>query len=71
MRKLLVLLLLNMVVFSVSAQKIDQIINAKEVLRIESVLASDEMQGRKTFTPGIDKAAAFIAEEFAKMKIAH
>ena len=70
MRKLLVLLLLNMVVFSVSAQQIDQIINAKEVLRIESVLASDEMQGRKTFTPGIDKAAAFIAEEFAKMKIA-
>ena len=48
------------------AQKIDKIINADEVKRIESVLASDEMQGRKTFTPYIDKAADFIASEFEK-----
>jgi hypothetical protein len=34
------------------------------VSRIENVLAGDEMRGRKTFTPDIDKAAAFIAEEF-------
>ena len=27
------------------------------------------MQGRKTFTPGNDKAAAFIADEFAKSKL--
>jgi len=48
------------------AQNIDQIINAKEVSRIENVLASDDMQGRKTFTPSIDKAAEFIASEFKK-----
>jgi hypothetical protein len=30
------------------------------------VLASDEMQGRKTFSPAIDKAADFIAGEFQK-----
>jgi hypothetical protein len=48
------------------AQNIDQIINAKEVSRIENVLASDSMQGRKTFTPSIDKAADFIAAEFKK-----
>lgn len=48
------------------AQNIDQTINAKEVSRIENVLASDNMQGRKTFTPSIDKAADFIAAEFKK-----
>ncbi|MEO6948809.1 MAG: M28 family peptidase [Ginsengibacter sp.] len=52
-----------------SAQNIDKIINAKEVRRIESVLASDEMQGRKTFTPSIDKAADFIAAEFKHSKL--
>lgn len=46
------------------AQSIDKIINAKEVERIETVLASDDMQGRKTFTPSIEKAADFIAAEF-------
>lgn len=48
------------------AQSIDKIINTKEVERIERFLAADEMQGRKTFTPSIDKAADFIAGEFEK-----
>jgi hypothetical protein len=51
------------------AQKIDKIINAAEVGRIEGILSADDMQGRKTFTPGIDKAAEFIAAEFAKSKL--
>jgi hypothetical protein len=51
------------------AQKIDKIINATEVERIERVLASDDMQGRKTFSAGIDKAADFIAAEFASSKL--
>lgn len=51
------------------AQDIDKIINAAEVDRIERILAADDMQGRKTFTPGIDKAADFIAAEFAKSKL--
>lgn len=55
---------------SLFAQSIDKIIKPEEVLRIESALASDEMQGRRTFTQGIDKAASFIAAEFAAMKIA-
>jgi Zn-dependent M28 family amino/carboxypeptidase len=46
------------------AQKADDIINAKEVERIERVLASDDMRGRRAFTPDIDKAADFIAAEF-------
>lgn len=48
------------------AQSIDKIINASEVERIERVLSSDSMQGRKIFTPSIDKAAEFIAAEFKK-----
>jgi hypothetical protein len=51
------------------AQDIDKIINAREVERIEKMLAADSMQGRKIFTPAIDKAADFIAGEFAKSKL--
>ena len=47
------------------AQKND-VIDAKEVLRIENVLASDEMKGRRTGSPEIDKAAQFISDEFSK-----
>ncbi len=50
----------------VYSQDIDKIINATEVERIEKILSSDDMQGRRTFSPGIDKAADFIAEEFKK-----
>ncbi len=48
------------------AQNTDNIITAKEVLRIENMLASDEMKGRRTGSPEIDKAAQFIAGEFKK-----
>ena len=51
------------------AQKIDKIINATEVERIEKILSADDMLGRKPFTPGIDKAADFIAAEFAKSNL--
>ncbi len=51
---------------NLSAQSIDKIINAAEVQRIEKVLSSDSMQGRKVFTPSIDKAADFITAEFKK-----
>ena len=48
------------------AQSIDKIINATEVKRIEQILSADDMQGRRTFTPGIEKASAFIESEFKK-----
>ncbi|HWJ89611.1 MAG TPA: M28 family peptidase, partial [Flavisolibacter sp.] len=44
----------------------DAVINPAEVKRIESMLASDDMRGRRTGTPDIDRAAAFIADEFKK-----
>ncbi|MFA9198311.1 MAG: M28 family peptidase [Aquirufa sp.] len=48
------------------AQKIDKIITRSETERIETYLASDELAGRKPFTPGIEKAAQFISAEFEK-----
>ena len=48
------------------AQQSDKILNATEAMRIVSFLASDDLKGRKTGTPEIDKAADFIAEEFKK-----
>ncbi len=56
--------LLATATFSLFAQKIDVIINAKEVERVERTLASDEMRGRRVFTQDIDKAAGFIEAEF-------
>lgn len=46
------------------AQNIDAIINAREVESIEKTISSDEMQGRGSFSPGLEKAADFIAGEF-------
>ena len=41
-------------------------ITLSDVSRIEKILAADDMQGRKVFTPGIKKAAEFIAKEFGE-----
>ena len=62
---LLTWLLVSITIF-ISAQKSDDIINAKEVERIERILSADDMMGRKAFTPYADKAADFIADEFKK-----
>jgi hypothetical protein len=48
------------------AQQADEVLNATEALRIERFLASDDLKGRRTGSPEIDKAAEFIAEEFKK-----
>ncbi|HJW17312.1 MAG TPA: M20/M25/M40 family metallo-hydrolase, partial [Flavisolibacter sp.] len=48
------------------AQKMNSVINVKEVERVESTLASDDMRGRKAGTPDIERAAQFIAGEFKK-----
>ncbi|MCG2609914.1 M28 family peptidase [Flavobacterium sp. SM15] len=48
----------------------NRLIDAVDVERIETVLASDKMQGREIFTPGIDSASAFIEKEFQKTGLA-
>jgi hypothetical protein len=64
MRKFFISGLLISITSFLWAQKIDAIINPAEAARILNVLASDEMKGRKVFSPEIDKAADFIASEF-------
>lgn len=61
----LILNCLFLVKVGIQAQNIDTIINVKEVERIEKILSADSMEGRRTFSTGVDKAAAFIASEFA------
>lgn len=50
----------------VHAQNVDKIINPTSVKNVLSVLAADDMRGRKTFTPDIDRAADYIATQFKK-----
>jgi hypothetical protein len=69
MKKMLFTSLMLFFVFIAAAQHIENILNAKEAERIERYLTSDSLKGRKTFTEGIDKAADFIAAEFAKNKL--
>lgn len=61
-----ILLISVLASFSSPAQKINKLIKEKKVKAVLSTLAADDMQGRKPQTPGIEKAANFIAAEFAK-----
>ena len=56
-------LLMSATLFS-WGQRLEYVINPEEVERIEKVLASDEMRGRKVFTKEIEMAADFIEAEF-------
>ncbi|KAF2506736.1 M20/M25/M40 family metallo-hydrolase [Flavobacterium zhairuonense] len=67
MKKIIVSIFVLSQCFNVHGQSIDKIITNKEVTRIEKILSADDMQGRRTFTPGIDKASAFIESEFKKI----
>ncbi len=48
-------------------QSTNQIVDTKEVARLLNTLAADDMEGRASFTPGIERAANFIATEFKKI----
>ncbi len=69
MKKTFLALIATCTFFYSCTENIDNIINEKEVERIERILASDDMEGRRTFTPGIDKAADFIASDFKNSKL--
>jgi hypothetical protein len=45
---------------------VDKLIKQDDVERIIKTLSADDMQGRATFTPGIEKAAQFIEGEYKK-----
>jgi hypothetical protein len=47
-----------------SAQNIDKIINATTVEQTERTLSADDMRGRASFTPDIERAADYIESRF-------
>lgn len=65
MRNLALLLLVLFTFSSASAQKIH--VKQPYVERLIKTLSADDMQGRKTFEPGIEKAAQVIAQEFGQI----
>ncbi|MGL2992404.1 M28 family peptidase [Flavobacterium sp. TSSA_36] len=46
-------------------------ISENEVTRIETELASDAMEGRGMFTPGIERASTFIENEFKRIGLTY
>jgi hypothetical protein len=67
MKKTIYTLLFVFAASIASAQDINKIITKEYVDHLIKTLSSDEMQGRRTFTPGIDKAATFIENEFKQI----
>ena len=66
MKKAAILLLLSILFVHLIAQKKSEWKHLKETEQIVKFLAADELAGRFPYTPGIDKAADFIANEFKK-----
>ncbi len=54
--------------FGAHAQQVESI-NQQHVTSLVKTLSADDMQGRASFTPYADKAADFIASEFAKANV--
>ncbi len=61
-------LILFCITYVSQAQKVNKLIKEDEVKRIISTLAADDMMGRNSMQPQqIEKATAFIADEFKKI----
>jgi hypothetical protein len=67
MKKLITLIILSVLSIGVFAQDVNKLIKQEDVTRIISTLASDDMRGRATFTPDIERAAQFIESEYKKI----
>ena len=67
MKKFITLIALSALCTSVFAQDVNKLIKQEDVTRIISTLASDDMRGRATFTPDIERAAQFIESEYKKI----
>ncbi len=63
-------LLFCLLSLGLSAQQQTEI-NQEEVTRLITELASDKMEGRAIFTPGIELASAFIENEFNNIGLSH
>ncbi|QPH37762.1 M20/M25/M40 family metallo-hydrolase [Pedobacter endophyticus] len=67
MKKTLLFTLVGLASLQLNAQNIDKIITREYTDHLIKTLSADDMQGRATFTPGIDKAATFIETELKKI----
>ncbi len=65
MKKIIAALALSIASVNVNAQKIEKIVTKDYVNQLIKTLSADDMEGRRIFSPGIDKAASFIEKEFA------
>jgi hypothetical protein len=66
MKKIIVITALLAVSTYSFGQDVNKLIKQDDVTRIIKTLSADDMQGRATFTPGIEKAAQFIEGEYKK-----
>jgi hypothetical protein len=64
MKNLQIAIIVLLFLSSCAVQKPEKLIKEADVARLIKTLSSDEMEGRASFTPGIDKAAKFIENEF-------
>ncbi len=69
MKKLIVSAAAILALFMTQAQSIDKIISPRQVKKIEKNLSADNMEGRRTFTPGIAKASSYIETAFKKISL--
>ncbi|HTE01833.1 MAG TPA: M20/M25/M40 family metallo-hydrolase [Mucilaginibacter sp.] len=67
MKKLIIAIALLALATGGFAQNVNKKIKEKDVERIIKTLSADDMQGRGTFTPGIEKAAQFIEGEYKRI----
>ncbi len=67
MKKITTGLLSLFVLAACSVQNPDRLVKLSNVDRIIRTLSADDMQGRATFSPGIEKAAQFIENEFKEI----
>ncbi len=61
------LLALYLLTGCAARQSPQRVVDTNEVKRILYTLAADDMQGRAAFTPGVERAADFIASEFTRI----
>jgi len=67
MKKFIASIALTAIACGNYAQDVNKMIHQEDVKRIIKTLSADDMQGRATFTPGIEKAAQFIESEYKKI----
>jgi len=67
MKKAAAVLFLSVLSFYSFGQDVNKLIRQDDVERIIKTLSADDMQGRATFTPGIEKAARFIEGEYKQI----